>query len=121
MKRYVKYVLVVILIVAMAGSASLLVIPPRTASACGFGGVGGNDYVPQRRNSPGYLTNKTAITAEQAREIVSSHVRKLNPNLEVGRVNDAGGFFEAEILSTDKEVVQLMGIDKFSGRLMPIR
>lgn len=48
------------------------------------------------------------------------HVKKLNPNLEVGRINDAGSFFEAEILSKDKEVVQLMGVDKESGRLMLI-
>jgi hypothetical protein len=103
----------------MIGTAGFFIILPQDVRACGYGMSGGNDYVPQqRRNSAGFLANKTALTPEQAREIVSSHVRKLNPDLVVGNVNDAGGFFEAEIVSKDKEVVQLLGIDKFSGRLM---
>jgi hypothetical protein len=51
---------------------------------------------------------------------VSRHVKRLNPDLEVGRLNDAGSFFEAEIISKDHEVIQLMGVDKESGRLMLI-
>lgn len=57
---------------------------------------------------------------EQAFDIVSNHIRKLKPDLRVGQINDAGNFYEAEILSTDNEVVQLIGVDKQSGRLMLI-
>ena len=118
MKKYKKFLFTALLFISIAGAISFFIVMPQNASACGYGNSGGNDYVPQRRNSTGYLTNKTALTPEQAREIVSRHVHKLNPNLEVGSVNDSGGFFEAEILSKDKEVVQILGVDKFSGRLM---
>jgi hypothetical protein len=118
MKKYNKFLVTAILFIVMAGTTGLFMAFPQNANACGYGASGGNDYTPQRRGSTGYLASKTALTPEQAREIVSSHIRKLNPNLEVGSVNDAGGFFEAEILSRDKEVVQLLGVDKFSGRLM---
>jgi hypothetical protein len=118
MKKYKKFLFTAFLFTSIAGATSLFIALPQNANACGYGNSGGNDYVPQRRNSTGYLTKKTALTPEQAREIVFSHVRKLNPNLEVGSVNDAGAFFEAEILSKDKEVVQLLGVDKFSGKLM---
>jgi hypothetical protein len=76
--------------------------------------------VPQRRDSGDPVARRSFLTKEKAVEIVVKHVKKLNPNLEVGQVNDAGSFFEAEILSKDKEVVQLMGVDKESGRLMLI-
>ena len=33
-------------------------------------------------------------------------------------LDDAGGFFEAEVLSKDKEILQVIGVDKFSGRMM---
>ena len=108
-----------IIFITMLGTAGFLTILPQDARACGYGMSGGSDYIPQqRRNSAGFLANKNALTPEQAREIVSGHVRKLNPNLEVGNVNDAGGFYEAEVVSKDKEVVQLLGVDKYSGRLM---
>ena len=118
MKKYKKFLFTAFLFITIAGTAGFFITLPQTANACGYGASGGNDYTPQRRNSTGYLANKTALTPEQAREIVSRHISRLNPNLEVGSVNDAGGFFEAEILSKDKEVVQLLGVDKFSGRLM---
>lgn len=76
--------------------------------------------MPQRRDSGDPVARRSFLTKEKAVEIVVKHVKKLNPNLEVGQVNDAGSFFEAEILSKDKEVVQLMGVDKESGRLMLI-
>ncbi|MBW1697622.1 MAG: hypothetical protein JRH18_01030 [Deltaproteobacteria bacterium] len=92
-----------------------------TARACGWGGSGGQGYVPQRRDGSGdWFASKPSLTKEQALNIVTNHVKKLNPDLKVGRINDAGSFFEAEILSEDNEVVQLIGVDKASGRLMII-
>ncbi len=118
MKKYKNVLVTAALCVVLVGTAGFFITLPQTANACGYGNSGGNDYTPQRRNSTGYLAQKNALTPEQAREIVSSHIRKLNPDLEVGSVNDVGGFYEAEIISKDKEIVQLIGIDKFSGRLM---
>jgi hypothetical protein len=50
--------------------------------------------------------------------IVTSHVKRLNPGLKIGQIKDSGGFYEAEILSEDKEVVQLLGVDKYTGLLI---
>ncbi len=88
------------------------------ANACGWGQGGGQGYVPQRRDSNGFLAQKQALTEEQARDIVTKYVKRLNPNLEVGNVKDNGSFYEAEIIAEDNEVIQLVGIDKRSGRLI---
>ena len=88
------------------------------ANACGWGQGGGQGYVPQRRDSNGFLAQKQTLTEEQARDIVTKYVKRLNPNLEVGNVKDNGSFYEAEIIAEDNEVIQLVGIDKQSGRLI---
>lgn len=88
------------------------------ANACGWGQGGGQSYVPQRRDSNGFLAQKQALTEEQARDIVTKYVKRLNSNLEVGNVKDNGSFYEAEIIAEDNEVIQLVGIDKQSGRLI---
>ena len=88
------------------------------ANACGWGQGGGQGYVPQRRDSNGFLAQKQALTEEQARDIVTKYVKRLNPNLEVGSLKDNGSFYEAEIIAEDNEIIQLVGIDKQSGRLI---
>ena len=87
-------------------------------AACGWGQSGGGDYVPQRRDSNGFLANKSAVSEEQARDIVSGYVKKLNPALEIGKVTDNGGFYEVEVVDAGNEIVQLLGVDKQSGRLI---
>jgi hypothetical protein len=89
-----------------------------TAAACGYGQSGGSGYVPQRRDSDGFLAQKSTVTEEQARDIVSGYVRKLNPDLEIGKVTDNGGFYEVEVVDAGNEIVQLLGVDKRSGRLI---
>ena len=88
------------------------------ASACGYGQSGGGGYVPQRRDSGELLARKSAVSEDQAREIVSSYVKRLNPNLAIGKVQDNGGFYAVEIVDEGQEVVQLLGVDKRSGRLI---
>lgn len=97
----------------------ILFFSPLTAMACGYGNAGGSDYVPQRQAA--YSSGQPAAAAidkEQAKGIVRTHVSRLNPDLAVGSVNDVGGFFEVEIINKEKEVLQLLGVDKYSGRLM---
>jgi hypothetical protein len=88
------------------------------ANACGWGQGGGQGYVPQRRDSNGYLAQKQALTEEQAKDIVTNYVKRLNPKLEIGKITDNGGFYEAEIIGEGNEVIQLVGVDKQSGRLI---
>ena len=40
------------------------------------------------------------------------------PKLEIGQVKDNGGFYEVEIVDEGQEIVQLLGVDKRSGRLI---
>ena len=120
MKRSVKIIIAAFLILVVAGTGYTLFVGPNHAGACGVGAKGGESYVPQRRYPAGELAQRPSLTQEQASEILSRHVKRLNPDLEVGRINDAGSFFEAEIISKDNEVIQLMGVDKESGRLMLI-
>jgi hypothetical protein len=92
----------------------------RPGAACGWGQGGGEGYVPQRRDDANTLAARPALTQEQARMLIEQHVTRLNPALKVGPVNDAGELFEAEIYSPDNEVVQVLGVDKRSGRLLLI-
>ena len=88
------------------------------ASACGWGQGGGQGYVPQRRDQNGYLARKQPLTQEQARDVVANYVKRLNPKLEVGKITDNGSFYEAEVIGEGNEIIQLVGIDKQSGRLI---
>ena len=116
MKRLTKPILNASMILAIA----LLInfIGQDIANACGWGQGGGQGYVPQRRDQNGFLAQKQALTEDQARNIVTKYVKRLNPNLEVGKVKDNGSFYEAEIIAEDNEIIQLVGIDKQSGRLI---
>jgi len=116
MKRFCKTLITGVLFLAIAGVFQFVGMD--FASACGYGQGGGQDYVPQRRDSNNPSAQEQALTAEQARDIATGYVKRLNPDLEVGRVTDGGSFYEAEIISAGNEVVQLLGVDKLSGRLL---
>ena len=120
MKRSVRIIIIGVMSLAVIAVGITPFMMPKNAGACGVGAKGGESYIPQRRYPTGELARRPSLTQEQASEIVSRHVKRLNPDLKVGQVNDAGSFFEAEIISKENEVIQLMGVDKESGRLMLI-
>lgn len=122
MKKHARKFITVIALALLVVGAYTFFIGPHNAGACGWGQSGGGDYSLQRRSDPGqgnssYYAQRQAITPEQARGIVANHIRKLNAELEVGAINDAGSFYEAEIMTKDAEVVQVLGVDKFTGQL----
>lgn len=120
MTKLLKIFIMGISLVAIIGFGHIFIGGIDRANACGVGAKGGESYVPQRRGSTGNLAQKTFITKEQAFEMMSRHIKRLNPNLKIGQLNDAGRLFEAEIVTKDNEVVQLMGVDKVTGRLLLI-
>jgi len=120
MKKTMKLFIMGIMFVTITGFSYFIIGGFDRANACGVGAQGGESYVPQRRGPTGNLARRAAITREQAFEMVSRHVKRLNPNLRIGQFNDAGRYFEAEIISEDSEVVQLIGVDKETGRLLLI-
>jgi hypothetical protein len=103
-------------ILALMGMINFVAVD--IAGACGYGQSGGSGYVPERRDSGELLAKKSDVSEDQARNIVTQYVKKLNPNLEIGQVKDNGGFYEVEIVDEGREIVQLLGVDKRSGRLI---
>ena len=116
MTKKIRTIILGVSILALTGMINLVAVD--IAGACGYGQSGGGDYVPQRRDSGELLANKSAVSEDQARDIVTNYVKKLNPNLEIGKIKDNGGFFEVEIVDESQEIVQLLGVDKLSGRLI---
>ncbi|MEJ2657400.1 MAG: hypothetical protein P8012_09415 [Desulfobacterales bacterium] len=123
MQRFFKIIFAGILLMAMIGLSQIFVAGPDLANACGWnaGSAGGGDYVPQQRNATGPIAQKSFLTKEQAGDLANDHVKRLNPNLRVGRINDAGSFYEMEILNDANDVVQHLGVDKQTGRLILIK
>jgi hypothetical protein len=116
MTKKIRTIIIGASILALTGMINFVAVD--IASACGWGQSGGGGYVPQRRDSDGFLAKKSAVSEDQAREIVTSYVKRLNPDLEIGKVKDNGGFYEVEIVDESQEIVQLLGVDKRSGRLI---
>jgi hypothetical protein len=120
MKRSMGIIIVVLAFLALAGGAYTLALGPGQADACNMGSPGGQDYVPQQRTQIDPTSpSGQSVTQEQAFDIVTSHIKRFNPNLEVGQVVDAGAFYEVEILSED-EVIERLAVDKWSGSLRPL-
>ena len=120
MKRYIIVILATGVVLSLMAVNLPGNVGPRPASACGYGEGGGQGYVPQRRDEGNAYAARPALTVEQARQIIEQHVTSLNPALKVGPMNDAGELYEAEILSEKNETVQVLGVDKRSGRLVLI-
>jgi hypothetical protein len=116
MTKKIRTIIIGVSILALMGMLNFVTVD--IAGACGWGQSGGGDYVPQRRDSGELLAKKSAVSEDQAREIVSSYVKRLNPDLEIGKIKDNGGFYEVEIVDEGQEIVQLLGVDKLSGRLI---
>jgi hypothetical protein len=116
MTRKIRTIIIGASLLALTGMINFIAVD--IAGACGWGQSGGGDYVPQRRDSDGFLAKKSAVSENQAREIVTSYVKRLNPDLEIGKIKDNGGFYEVEIVDGGQEIVQLLGVDKRSGRLI---
>jgi hypothetical protein len=116
MTKKIRTIILGASILALTGMINFVAVD--IATACGYGQSGGGDYVPQRRDSGELLANKSAVSEDQARDIATNYVKKLNPNLEIGKIKDNGGFYEVEIVDEGQEIVQLLGVDKRSGRLI---
>jgi hypothetical protein len=110
---------VVLGLIGAAAMVAVILVASPPARACGYGNsTGGQGFVPQRQDGNGSANFRPAVTRAQAVDIITTHIKRLNPNLHVGNVNDTGPLFEAQVLSTNNEVVQMIGVDKQSGRLV---
>jgi len=113
-----------ILLLGVTGFSNMSIVGPSPAFACGCalsgGAPGGGDYGPQSRGPSGSYFDRPALTEQQAHDVIKNAVKKWNPDLEVGKIKDEGGFFEAEILTEEKEVFGRLAVDKQSGQIRVI-
>jgi hypothetical protein len=65
-----------------------------------------------------FANRAPGLTQQQAYDVIANHVKKLNPDLKIGKMQDAGSYYEAEVLGANGEVVQRLGVDKESGQMM---
>jgi hypothetical protein len=84
------------------------------ALACNTGTPGGGDFGPRARYQPTPSRSAEGVTQNQAYDILSDHISRLNPNLEVGKGIDAGTHYEFEVLVDGKRVDRL-AVDKSTG------
>ncbi len=62
------------------------------------------------------LQERRQLEEKDVRSIVENYIRSTrNPNLELGKIKDAGNVFEAEIVTKDKSLVDKVIVDKNTG------
>ena len=67
------------------------------------------------------MNQNSSITKQQAVEIVTRHLKRVNPEMRIGNINDTGSIYEAEIISpNDDEILQIIGVHKQSGQLVVV-
>ncbi len=89
------------------------------ALACNTGTPGGGDFGPQARYQSAPSPSGKEVTQNQAYDIVSGHLARLNPNLKVGNGIDAGTHYKFEVLVNGKNVDRL-AVDKSTGLIRPV-
>jgi hypothetical protein len=121
-RGYLGIVFIGAAILALMAFGYTHLVGPGHANACSSGTPGGQGYVPQQRLSRGpSLPSGPSLTKAQAFDVVSSHIKKFNSNLIVGEIRDAGPYYDVEILSESKEVVERLAVDKQSGSLRSLQ
>jgi hypothetical protein len=88
--------------------------------ACGWGSQGGADYVPQERNQQQQqqvVAQSQPISSDQAKQIVTQYIKPVNPQLKVATPNDAGPYYEVDLIGKNGETVEILGVDKYTGRI----
>ena len=109
--RRLSIIIAIIAALIILGSVSTLL-------ACGYGSQGGADYVPRQQNpQQQQITKGQPISSDQAKEIVSRYIKPVNPQLAVATPNDAGPYYEVDLIGKNGETVQVLGVDKFTGRI----
>ncbi len=89
------------------------------ALACNTGTPGGGDFGPQARYQSAPSPSGKGVTQNQAYDILSGHLARLNPNLEIGKGVDAGSYFEFDVRVDGKRVDRL-AVDKKTGLIRPV-
>jgi hypothetical protein len=90
----------------------------------GYGYGPGPQYGPQYgpRYGPRYQQPQRPMEEEDAMSILENYLKSTrNPNLKLGKMEDKGHAFEAEIVTKKEEaLVDKIAVDKYTGRTRSI-
>ena len=79
-----------------------------------------NPYGPDRDEQMQSGRHMGALEKKDAAKIVEDYIRSTrNPNLKVGKIEDAGDAFKAQIVTRENSLVEEVFIDKDSGYMRP--
>ena len=71
-----------------------------------------------RQNAPQYQQPQKPLNENQAKERVENYLQsKNNPNLKLGKIEDKGNAFEANIVTKNGSLVDKILVDKDTGRM----
>ena len=71
-----------------------------------------------RQYAPRYQQPQKPLNENQAREMVENYLRsKNNPNLKLGKIEDKGNAFEANIVTQNGSLVNKILVDKDTGQM----
>jgi hypothetical protein len=80
----------------------------------------GSQYGPQYQ-APEYQQPQAPINEKDVRGLLENYLRSTrNPNLRLGKIEDKGVVFEAEILTIDGSLVDKIIVYKSTGRMRSI-
>jgi zinc resistance-associated protein len=83
-------------------------------------GWGMNPYGPDRDNQQQSERRMGSLEKKDAEKIVENYIQATrNPNLKVGKIEDAGNAFRAQIVTKENSLVEEVLIDKDSGYMRP--
>jgi Spy/CpxP family protein refolding chaperone len=75
---------------------------------------------PEMGPGSGYRQGQGTLTKEDARSIVEDYLASTrNPNLKLGKIEDVGDAYKAEIVTKDNSLVDQVLVDKSSGWMQP--
>jgi hypothetical protein len=104
---------------------ALLVVPVVSeAQPMGMGGMrGGGPYgsfCPGPRWGGPYGARRIVSSADDARQIIQTFFSSRGQEVRVGKIEERRWYFQAEVLDPKGELVDLVVIDKRTGRLRSI-
>ena len=71
-----------------------------------------------RQNAPQYQQPQKPLNENQAKERVENYLQSTNnPNLKLGRIEDKGSAFEANIVTKNGSLVDKILVDKDTGQM----
>ena len=82
----------------------------------GYGMGPGMMYGPGYGGQYGYPNPQKPLDEKEVKPMLESYLKSVrNPNLKLGKIQDKGNYFEADIVTKDNSLVDKIDVDKNTG------